>query len=148
MIDKQAATELRLYIDNDSALYQGQATSIYKNLATKKARGAYKHDLAVKLFGYLVESGAKKYAKEFGGTWHQMFDVPTRKAVAEELTDAFEAEAKLGNYDNLLPKKYQAKPISLTTKHVRGLWAKHAASQKKSASQLNREINAALGKRR
>jgi hypothetical protein len=64
----------------------------------------------VKAFGYLVESGAKKYAKDFGSPgqpWHKMFDVPTRKLAAEELTRDFEGEFELGNYDYLLPKKYQ-----------------------------------------
>jgi hypothetical protein len=107
MIDQHAATELKLYIDNDGDLYRSQTTSILKNLATKRARGQYKHDLAVKLFGYLVESGAKKYAKGYQ-PWHKMFDVATRKAVAEALTKDFEGEAKLGNYDNLLPKKYRS----------------------------------------
>jgi hypothetical protein len=103
------ATELMLYIENDANLHR-QHVPILKNLATKKVRSQYKHDLAVKLFGYLVESGAKKYAKEFGSPgqpWHKMFDVPTRKLVAEDLTSGFEAEFELGNYDGLLPKKYQ-----------------------------------------
>ena len=110
MTDTHEATELKLYIDNDSDLYRRQTTSLLKNLATKKVRSQYKHDLAVKLFGYLVESGAKKYAKEFGSpgqAWHKMFDVPTRKRVAEELTRDFEGKFELGNYDHLLPKKYQ-----------------------------------------
>jgi hypothetical protein len=110
MPDAHAATELKLYIDNDGDLYRRQTTPILKNLATKRARGAYKHDLAVKAFGYLTEAGAKKYAKEFGASsqaWHKMFDVATRKQAAEALTRDFEAEAALGNYDHLLPKKYQ-----------------------------------------
>ena len=110
MSDTHAATDLELYINNDAQLHRTQHVPILKNLATKKVRSQYKHDLAVKLFGYLVESGAKKYAKEFGSPnqpWHKMFDVPTRKLVAEELTRAFEGEFELGNYDDLLPKKYQ-----------------------------------------
>ena len=119
------ATELKLFIDNDGDLHRRQGTSILKNLATKKVRSQYKHDLAVKLFGYLVESGAKKYAKEFGSPgqpWHKMFDVPTRKRVAEELTRDFEGEFELGNYDNLLPKKYQkefAKQHLVPSRHAR-----------------------------
>ena len=112
------ATELTIYIDNEGTLYP-QKLSILKNLATKKARGQYKHDLAVKGFGYLVETGAKKYAREFGGTWHQMFDASTRKIVAEELTKAFEAEAALGNYNYLLPKKYQKTDKSPASHHAR-----------------------------
>jgi hypothetical protein len=110
MSDDAAARELKLYIDNDGDLYRRQTTSILKNLATKRARGQYRHDLAVKAFGYLVEAGAKKYAKEFGSSdqpWHKMFDTGTRKLAAEELARDFEAEASLGNYDHLLPKKYR-----------------------------------------
>jgi hypothetical protein len=105
-----AAEELKLYIDNDGALYRSQTTSILKNLVTKRARGEYRHDLAVKAFGYLTEAGAKKYAKEHGSPdlpWNKMFDVTTRKRAAEALTRNFEGEAALGNYDHLLPKKYQ-----------------------------------------
>jgi hypothetical protein len=110
MTDAQAATELKLYIDNDGSLYRGLTTSILKNLATKRARGEYRHDLAVKAFGYLTEAGAKKYARKFGSSdqpWHKMFPAGTRKQAAEVLTRDFEAEAALGNYDHLLPKKYQ-----------------------------------------
>jgi hypothetical protein len=46
-----------------------------------------------------------------------MFDVPTRKTVAKELAKEFETEYALGNYDQLLPKKYQ-KP-SGTRAHAR-----------------------------
>ena len=114
--NKHAATELQLYIDNDGDLYRRQTSSILKNLATKKARGQYKHDLAVKTFGYLVEAGAKKYAKEarehsagrFDPPWHKMFGTATRKRVATELTSDFEGGYALGNYDQLLPRKYQA----------------------------------------
>lgn len=119
MIDEHAATELKLYIDNDGDLYRRQTTSILKNLATKKVRSQYKHDLAVKLFGYLVEAGAKKYAKEFGdvGTpWNKMFDVPTRKAVAEEMTRDFEGEFEAGGYDSLLPQKHRAEMVTGTKK--------------------------------
>lgn len=109
MTDTHAAHDLKIYIDNDGDLYRRQTTPIHKNLMTKRARGEYKHALAVKLFGYLTEAGAKKYAQEFGSDppWHKMFDVGTRKQAAEELTRSFEAEAALGNYDHLLPKKYQ-----------------------------------------
>jgi hypothetical protein len=132
------ARELELYISNDADLHRQQYTPILKNLSTKKVRSLYKHDLAVKLFGYLVEAGAKKYAKEFGGTWHQMFPVPTRKAVAEELAKSFEAEFELGNYDHLLPKKYQAEMVTGTKQFpTRG-------GGKKSRAQLDREIAASL----
>jgi len=93
------ARELKLYIDNDYELYSGgQRTSIIDNLLRKKNAGKYDHDLAAKLWEYYAESGAKKYAKDFGGTWHQIFDVPTRKAVARELRDDFESLYSEGEY--------------------------------------------------
>lgn len=121
MIDTHAATELELFINNDASLHRQQHVPILKNLATKKARGLYKHDLAVKAFGYLVEAGAKKYAAEFDspGNWHKIFSVPTRKAVAEELTKDFEGEYSLGNYESLLPKKYQKPAKASESAHAR-----------------------------
>lgn len=154
MIDEHAVTDLELYIKNESDLY-GQMTSIFKNLATKKARGVYQHDLAVKLFMYLVEAGAKKYAKAFDTrVWHQVFDVPTRRAVAESLTEAFEAEAKLGNYDYLLPKKYQEAAAKIaawnspaTKASMDAKTRKNVAARKKSPARLQREINETLASR-
>ncbi len=107
------ARELKLYIDNDGDLYRRQTTYILKNLATKKAQGKYDHELAVKAFGYLADAGAKKYAKEFGSPnqpWNKMFDAGTRRRVSEALTKGFEGEFALGNYNDLLPKKYQKEP--------------------------------------
>lgn len=117
-IDEHAATELRLFIDNDGDLYRQQTTSIHKNLVTKlRGTKVYSRAGAVKLFGYLVEAGAKKYAREFGDAseWHKMFPVATRRAVAEQLAEYFEDEANLGNYDDYLPKKYQNSPTVIAT---------------------------------
>jgi hypothetical protein len=122
MPDTHAATELKLYIDNDGELYRSQTVPILTSLVTRRARGQYRHDLAVKAFGYLTESGAKKYAREFGSSdqpWHKMFDTGTRKLAAEALTRDFEAEAALGNYDSLLPKKYQAQKKVPVAAHAR-----------------------------
>jgi len=113
--DHAAAQELKLYTENDGDLYRQQTTSILKNLVTKMAQGKYDHDRAKGLFMYLAESGAKKYAKEFGvlgSTWHEMFPVSVRREVASAWRDEFETEAKLGNYDNLLPKKYQGGKVA------------------------------------
>jgi len=149
MIDEHAATELKLYIDNDAQLHRSQHVPIFKNLATKKVRSQYKHDLAVKLFGYLVEAGAKKYVKEFGAppAWHKQFDVPTRKAVAEELTRDFEGEFELGNYDDLLPKKYQKEMLGKKFPRASRA-AVRSYGPMKSPAQLDREISEALGNRR
>lgn len=83
--DKAAAHELALYTTNDRQLFQQQAIPIISNLNRKIAKGIYNETLALKLWGYLAQSGAQKYAKEFGGTWHQLFSVPTRKEAAKEI---------------------------------------------------------------
>lgn len=126
-----AARELSLYVENDGALHRQQEVPIRANLMTKRARGQYSHAGAVKAYEYLMESGAKKYAKDHGspGTpWHVMFTVADRRQAAEEFAKAFEVEAKLGNYDSLLPKKYQG----------------GGTGTKKTPGQLDREVKAAL----
>ena len=103
-------SELYLYIKNDGQLYRQQGQPIIKNLAAKKASGKYNSTLAVKLYGYLAESGAKKYTNEYarGSRWNDMFSVADRKAVAQRLRDDFEEEWNEGNYREYVPKKYQA----------------------------------------
>lgn len=105
--DNHAARELELYIENDSVLYRQQHEPILKNLATKMVTGKYDKVKSIKLWMYLVDAGAKKYAKDFGGTWNTMFSVATRKKVAESLNEAFLTEYSHGSYCSLLPKKYQ-----------------------------------------
>lgn len=101
--DPVAVRELVLFIENDSGLYRQQHLPIIKNLMLKKKKGIYDSEKAAKLFVYLAENGAKKYNKEFGdGTGYgPSFNPDTRRKVAMELRDAFEAEAKSGSYDNL-----------------------------------------------
>lgn len=111
------ATELQLYIENDGGLYRQQGLPILKNLATKVASGKYEHDKAVKLYMHFAESGAKKYAKEFGGgEWQRMFPVPVRKEVAIAFAKDFERECAAGQYAHLIPKKYQPKPAKPSAK--------------------------------
>ena len=104
------AAELKLFTENDGDIYRRQTTSILRNLATKKASGKYDRSKAVDLFMYLAETGAKAYAKEFGGpgaVWHDVFPRDVRRLVATGWRDEFEAEYTNGAYDSMLPKKYQ-----------------------------------------
>lgn len=105
--------ELELWVENDATLYRQQGLPIIKNLMRKRAAGQYDSRKAVKLYMYLVDSGAKSYAKEHAGAggmpWHKMFNKPTRMEVARRLVRSFEDEADLGNYDEYIPKKYQKK---------------------------------------
>jgi hypothetical protein len=105
------AAELKLYTENDGDIYRRMTTSILKNLATKKAQGKYSPDRAVDAFMYLAEEGAKKYAKEMGSpgqAWHDMFPIEARRIAAREWRDEFEQHYAEGEYDTLLPKKYQS----------------------------------------
>jgi len=130
-LDEHSAKELFLWIENDGDLYTRQYTPIIKNLVAKKARGIYDSTKAAKLFGYLAESGAKRYDEEvngaprFKGRIPSYFPKKVRDAVAEELRDRFETEYELGNYDHYTPKKYQSKP------------AKRVAKKKKSPPRLS-----------
>ena len=60
--------ELRLFIDNDAKLYKQRYIPILKNMSKFKKKGRYNSKLAIKAFMYLVDDGAKQYAKEYGGS--------------------------------------------------------------------------------
>jgi hypothetical protein len=78
--------ELVLFTINDGDLYRQQVQPIILNLARKVAKGVYNANLAAKLWGYLAESGARKYAKEFsvGTDWARMFPPEVRRAAARK----------------------------------------------------------------
>jgi hypothetical protein len=104
------ATELMLYIENDSQIHHAMGLPIIKNLTLKKAKGVYEHEKALKAFLNLATFGAKNYHREHGSMttkWERIFPMAARKEVASEMTAYFETEYRLGNFDNLLPKKYQ-----------------------------------------
>lgn len=88
------ATELKLFIDNDGDLYRQQTQPIIKNLQRKLAKGVFDKSKSEKLWMYLVENGAKKYAKQFsiGSDWHKIFSMADRKAVARALAEEFVSE--------------------------------------------------------
>jgi hypothetical protein len=109
--DQDAARELKLFTENDGDIYRQQGESILKNLTKKKAVGSYNPELAEKLFMYLCETGAKKYARTFGhreAEWSRMFTVPTRQLVARKWREEFDVHFTEGQYDSYIPKKYQA----------------------------------------
>ncbi len=140
------ASELVLFVDNDSDLYRQQKLPIFKNLMTKKGQGRYDHDKAVDLFMYLAENGAKKYARVFGGTesgWHSMFPPNIRRIAATHWRDSFEVDASEGNYDDLIPKKYQNKspaPKKAATKKTKTIttYQEGAELAQRAASNLSR----------
>lgn len=113
--DSDMADELKLYIDNDSKLYNQMFIPAVKNLVNKMASGKYDHAQATKLFNYLATEGANRYKKEHG-TADMQINVATRMAAAKQLADDFHTEAKLGNYDEYLNKKNKKAVGSLAEK--------------------------------
>lgn len=97
------AEELVLYIDNTYELY-GQKQSIQKNLIRKLNKGSYDASLAPKLWGYLVQEGAKRYVQEMGESfqgmpWHKVFPTSIRQEAAQQMAADFEAEVDVAEDD-------------------------------------------------
>ena len=107
--DNAAVQELILCTENDGDLYRQVTQAILKNLATKKTAEKYDGEKAVQAFMYLAEAGARAYAKNFDNekNWHSIFPMSVRRAAATHWRDEFEKEYALGNYDDMIPKKYQ-----------------------------------------
>jgi hypothetical protein len=102
-LDPTAARELELHIVNTARLFdeRSQAESIRQSLLRKMKKGTFDEKRSVKAWEYLVEAGAKDYAKEHAEQrdWHRIFSVATRRAVAESLAKEFATEARLGNWE-------------------------------------------------
>lgn len=110
--DMPDAEELVLYIENDGNLYRQQTTPIQKNLASKIMQGKYDHNLSIKLWMYLVDTGAKKYIKDVMDTkltWDKIFPKPIRMQAAKMLADTFKNDWNNKEFnlaDLKIPKKY------------------------------------------
>ena len=89
-VDNTALTELDLYAENTSELYN-QKQSILANIRRKIASGKYNHALAPKLWMYWVDAAAKRYNREFGsgGNISTMFNKATREHLAHELANRY-----------------------------------------------------------
>lgn len=98
--DHAAATELRLYIENDRRTYEQHYLEVVRNLQRHRARGRYDHERAIVGMGHAVEMGARAYVREHcapGTVWHDIFNAATRWECATELVDQLEAEWECGN---------------------------------------------------
>ena len=93
--DREAAVELKLSIENDSDLYRQQIVPIIKNVQKKMKKGTYDHLKAPKLWMYLVDNGAKKYVKEFGGDVKRDFPKDLRMSIANEFANEYKAEIEI-----------------------------------------------------
>jgi len=102
--DEQAARELLLYIENDADLYRQMYVPQIKNLKRKKEKGTYDSELAVKLFMYLANEGARKYIREHGTAGERVdsvFNKNTRMEVARQLRDNFEVEYEANAFEGI-----------------------------------------------
>ena len=89
--------ELKMFIDNDSQLYNQRYMPIIKNLSKKMKKGKFDKKLAIKGFMYLVNDGAKKYIRDYGGSG--VFTKRDKLRVAAEFADEFEEIYKNKEYD-------------------------------------------------
>ena len=94
-LDAHAARELKLYIEDDKDLYRQQIVPIIKNVQRKMKSGKYEHTQAPKLWLYLVDNGAKKYVKEFGGDVKRDFPKDLRLSIANEFANEYKAEIEI-----------------------------------------------------
>jgi hypothetical protein len=90
-VDKVSARELELFIDNDYQLYR-QRTAIDANQERHWNKGEYSYALSTKGYMYLVDAGARKYVKEFGGSVRDMFPKAVRMEVARNYADEFRSD--------------------------------------------------------
>ena len=93
--DEHAETELKLYIQNDRDLYRQQIVPIIKNVQRRMKKGTYDHAKAPKLWMYLVDNGAKKYVKEFGGDDKRDFPKDLRLSIANEFANEYKAKIEI-----------------------------------------------------
>lgn len=106
-IDEHAVTELRLYAENESAIYP-QHQAIVENIKRKMARGVYEPSKAPKLWGYWVDAAARRYVKEFGGDLTTTFPPAVRRAVAAEVAHDEGERIKVGEYGPVASKSAKA----------------------------------------
>ena len=94
-IDATAARELKLYIEADQDLYKQQIVPIIENVQRKMKSGKYDHAQAPELWMYLVDNGAKKYVREFGGDANKDFPKDLRLSVANQFANEYKAEIEI-----------------------------------------------------
>ena len=97
--------ELKLYIDNDSSLYRQRYIPILKNLSRKKKQGKYRKGLASKAFMYLIDDGAKRYVRSYGGDARDVFPKRQRKNLAKDYVEEFEDTFKNQEFDFMRSEK-------------------------------------------
>ena len=70
-----------------------------KNLSKKKKKGRYRKNLAQRAFMYLIDDGAKRYVRSYGGNHLDVFPKRQRKQLAKDYVEEFEEIFKNQEYD-------------------------------------------------
>ena len=91
--------ELKLYIDNDQDMYRQRYIPLLKNLSRKKKQGKFRKSLASKAFMYLIDDGAKRYVKSYGGDVRDDFPKRQRQVLAKDYVEKFEDIFKNQEFD-------------------------------------------------
>ena len=92
------ADELELLATNDAELYRRQYVPIIKNLMRKRAKGIYDHNLAIKLWRYLIDRVAKQ---EAGPMARVKFPGIVRNLAAKSIADIELGKMDDGEYSEL-----------------------------------------------
>lgn len=121
-------SNLSLYVDNDGDIYRLFTRPAQQELATKKANGTYSRSDAVRAFTRVINEGVRRYQREIGP---QKFSAAERNEAVKDMVDYFETEYGIGNFNHLLPASAKSK----------------APAKKKTAAQIQREINQALSRK-
>lgn len=111
------ADSLIILIDNDQR-FANIRQAVDKQLALKKVRGVYDHEMAVKAFAFLAEEIAKYAEKSHASweerpqrPWHLAYPANARRELQQELAHRFETKwsipAERVYLEKELPKKYQ-----------------------------------------
>jgi hypothetical protein len=95
----QEARELRLFIDNDARLYKSRFIPILKNLSKFKKKGKYNSKLAIKAFMYLLDDGAKLYAKDYASGDASIFSKKDKLELAKDYAEEFETQYNNQEFD-------------------------------------------------
>jgi len=93
-----SAEELAMLAQNDPALYDRQYFPIIINLMRKRAKGTYDHNLAIKLWRYLIDNVAKQDA---GHMARHKWSGVVRNLAAKQIADEEISNMEDGEYDHV-----------------------------------------------
>ena len=94
--DREMGDELYNYASNEVGLYEGQYTSIVKNLRGKKIQGKYSSDAALLAWRNFADTAAEQYKEDFPSS---RISPAERSYAADNFRQEFEDEYSDGQYE-------------------------------------------------